>query len=175
MASRAAPTPVVDRDAVYAFFESGDCVAVDHSGKALWQRSLTTDYGKFDNNHGLGASPTQTESQVIINVEHKGPSYLIALDKKTGTTTWKTERNSSSSWSSPIVVQANGQSQIVVSSGGTVDGYDAATGKSLWSIGGLDGNSVPSPTAAGNLVYVGARVQSSVRMARPPNRIYASH
>ena len=158
MASRAAPTPVVDNDAVYAFFESGDCLAIDHTGKLLWQRSLTTDYGKFDNNHGLGASPTQTASQVIINVEHKGPSYLVALDKKSGATTWKTDRNSSSSWSSPIVLNADGRTQIVVSSGGTVDGYDAATGKSLWSIGGLDGNSVPSPTAEGKMLYVGARV-----------------
>ncbi len=102
MASRAAPTPVVDNNAIYAFFESGDCLAVDLAGNPLWQRSLTTDYGKFDNNHGLGASPTQTESQVIINIEHKGPSYLIALDKKTGATTWKVDRNSSSSWSSPF-------------------------------------------------------------------------
>ncbi len=158
MASRAAPTPVADDRGVFAFFESGDCIAVDHAGNPLWQRSLTTDYGRFDNNHGLGASPTQTESLVIINIEHKGPSYLVALDKNSGATTWKTGRNSSSSWSSPIVVNANGQQQVVVSSGGTVDGYAATNGKSQWSIGGLDGNSVPSPTASGNLLYVGARV-----------------
>ena len=158
MASRAAPTPVVDDRGVFAFFESGDCLAVDHSGKPLWQRSLTTDYGKFDNNHGLGASPTQTDSMVIINVEHKGPSYLIALDKKSGATAWKADRSPSSSWSSPIVVDQHDQQQVVVSSGGSVDAYDSATGKSLWSIGGLEGNSVPSPTASGNLLYVGARV-----------------
>ncbi len=158
MASRAAPTPVVDDRAVYAFFESGDCFATDHSGKQLWNRSLTSDYGTFDNNHGLGASPTQTDSLVIINVEHKGPSYLIAIDKSTGATTWKSDRNSSSSWSSPIVVNSNNQLQLVVSSGGTVDAYDTTNGQSLWSIGGLNGNSVPSPTVSGNLLYVGARV-----------------
>ncbi len=119
---------------------------------------MTADYGKFDNNHGLGASPTQTDDSVIINVEHKGPSYLIALNKTSGETSWKTDRNSASSWSSPIVVRSEGKPQIVVSSGGTVDGYDIATGKSLWSIGGLDGNTVPSPTAAGNRLFVGARV-----------------
>ncbi len=158
MASRAAPTPVADDQGVFAFFESGDCIAVDHSGKPMWQRSLTSDYGKFDNNHGLGASPTQTRSLVIINVEHKGPSYLIALDKNSGATTWKADRNPSSSWSSPIVVDQLDQQQVVVSSGGSVDAYDSATGKSLWSIGGLEGNSVPSPTASGNLLFVGARV-----------------
>ncbi len=158
MSSRAAPTPVVDSRGVYAFFESGDCLAIDHAGKQLWGRSLTSDYGKFDNNHGLGASPTQTETSVVINVEHKGPSYLIALDKGSGKTAWKTDRSSSSSWSSPIVMNIDGKQQIIVSSGGTVDGYDAASGKSTWSIGGLDGNSVPSPTASGKMLYVGARV-----------------
>lgn len=43
MASRAAPTPVVDERGVYAFFESGDCVAVDHAGSLLWHRDLTAD------------------------------------------------------------------------------------------------------------------------------------
>lgn len=158
MASRAAPTPMADDQAVYAFFESGDCLALDHSGKLLWHRSLTSDYGKFDNNHGLGASPTQTDRSFIINVEHRGPSYLIALDKRGGSTQWKTDRASSSSWSSPIVLELNKQMQVIVSSGGKVDGYDASTGKSAWSIGGLDGNSVPSPTPFNDWLLVGARM-----------------
>ncbi len=158
MAARAAPTPMVDAQGVYAFFESGDCLAVDLSGKLRWHRSLTADYGKFDNNHGLGASPTQTDQLVIINVEHRGPSYLIALQKANGSTHWKVERSSSSSWSSPVVIKAKDRSQIIVSSGGTVAGYDVASGQSQWSLGGLDGNSVPSPTPAGERLLVGARV-----------------
>ncbi len=125
MASRAAPTPTVDQRGVVAFFESGDCLAVDHNGQLLWHRSLTSDFGKFDNNHGLGASPTQTDDLFILNIEHKGPSYLIALEKSSGATRWKSERASSSSWSSPIVMQVGGETQVVVSSGGTVDGYSA--------------------------------------------------
>ena len=99
-ASRAAPTPIVENDAVYSFFESGDVVAVDHKGKRLWQRNLTADYGKFENGHGLGASPVQAKGHMILNIEHKGPSYLLALGNKTGATVWKTDRPSSSSWSS---------------------------------------------------------------------------
>ncbi len=158
MASRAAPTPVVDDKCVFGFFESGDCLAVDLAGKLIWHRSLSTDYGKFDNNHGLGSSPAQTSQHLIVNVEHRGPSYLIALNKSDGSTAWKRERGSSSSWSSPIVLDNAGKSQIVVSSGGTVDGYDSASGEGLWSIGGLDGNSVPSPTPSEGVLFVGARV-----------------
>ncbi len=157
MASRAAPTPMVDRNGVFAFFESGDLVAVDHSGKLVWNRSLSSEYGAFDNNHGLGSSPTQTDSLVILNVEHKGPSYLIAIDKSNGKTVWKTDRKSSSSWSSPIVLSAETNKQVIVSSGGAITAYAADTGVPIWNVEGLDGNSVPSPTFADESLYIGAR------------------
>lgn len=157
-ASRAAPTPLVDSNAAYAFFEGGDVFAVSHEGKALWHRSLTKDYGRFENNHGLGSSPAQTDDLVIINIEHKGPSYLLALNKKTGETVWKTERPSGSSWTSPIVAETTRGAQIIVSSGGSVTAYDPSNGSQVWTIGGLAGNSVPSPVASNSRLYVGARV-----------------
>lgn len=157
-ASRAAPTPLVDSSAAYAFFEGGDVFAIGHDGKALWHRSLTTDYGKFENNHGLGSSPAQTDDLVIINIEHKGPSYLLALNKKTGETVWKTDRPSGSSWTSPIVAETTNGTQIIVSSGGAVTAFDPSNGSQIWTIGGLAGNSVPSPVVASSRLYVGARV-----------------
>ncbi len=157
-ASRAAPTPLVDSNAAYAFFEGGDVFAIGHDGKALWHRSLTTDYGKFENNHGLGSSPAQTSDLVIINIEHKGPSYLLALNKKTGETVWKTDRPSGSSWTSPIVAETKTGTQIIVSSGGAVTAYAPSNGSQIWTIGGLAGNSVPSPVVANSRLFVGARV-----------------
>lgn len=158
MASRAAPTPMVDAAGVYAFFEGGDLVGLNHDGSVKWHRSLTSDYGKFENNHGLGSSPTQTTELVVVNVEHKGPSYLLAVEKSTGETRWKVDRPSGSSWTSPIVVNHDGNQQIVVSSAGTVDSYAVSDGKQLWTVGGLSGNSVPSPTAVGPYLFVGARI-----------------
>jgi outer membrane protein assembly factor BamB len=158
MASRAAPTPLVDANGVYAFFESGDFVAINPDGSLKWSRSLTDEFGKFDNNHGLGSSPTQTTELVIVNIEHKGPSYLLAVDKQTGETRWKADRPSGSSWTSPIVVQQEGKEQVIVSSGGSVSGYSTVDGKQLWSFDGISGNSVPSPTVAGPYLYVGARI-----------------
>lgn len=43
MMSRAAPTPVVDEKAIYAFFESGDLIALSHSGETLWKTSLASE------------------------------------------------------------------------------------------------------------------------------------
>lgn len=168
MVSRAAPTPVVDEHAVYAFFETGNVVAVSSKGQELWQRDLTADYGKFDNNHGLGSSPAQNESHLFLNIEHKGPSYLIALDKLSGETAWKVDRESGSSWSSPIVANINGSEQLIVSSAGSVIGYDPKNGNQLWTVAGIEGNTVPSPTAIGSKLFIGARlpefaVEGSVR------------
>jgi outer membrane protein assembly factor BamB len=143
--SRAAPTPVCDGKAVYAYFESGDVVALSLDGKLLWHRSLSKEFGKFQNKFGLSASPVQTADSVIVLVDDEGPSYLIALDKATGNSRWKTDRKSRTSWSSPAIVPANGKSQVVVSSAGSVDGYDPATGELLWSIDDVGGNTAATP------------------------------
>lgn len=155
--SRAAPTPVADQRGVYAFFESGDVVGLSLAGKPLWSRSLADDYGKFKSEFGLGASPVQTEDAMIILADNDGPSYLIALSKKDGKTLWKTERSPRQSWSSPAIVTVAGQPQVVCSSSGSVDGYDPATGKLLWSFDDVAGNTsaTPLPFAEGKFL-VGA-------------------
>jgi outer membrane protein assembly factor BamB len=158
MNARGAPTPVVDARGVYAFFESGDFFAVDHAGELVWQRDEKELAGKLQNNHGLGASPAQDADRVFLTLEHDGPSMLLAIDKATGKTQWQVDRESTKSWSSPVGVEVAGQVQVVVSSGGTVTGYAAASGKQLWSIDGCDGNSVPSPTPVGERLLIGARL-----------------
>ncbi|MGL6074187.1 MAG: PQQ-binding-like beta-propeller repeat protein [Fimbriiglobus sp.] len=156
MMSRASPTPVVDAGGVYAFFETGDVIALNHSGELRWQRSISKDYGEFKNNHGIGSSPSQTKSSMIILLDHTGPSYLLALDKAKGETTWKTERTSRNSWTSPVTATIQNRETILVSSSGTLDAYDAVSGKLLATQDGLTGNNIPSPTVVGDLILVGA-------------------
>ena len=167
MVSRAAPTPLVDDNGVYVLFESGDVRAFSHDGQPLWQRALFDSADRaFQNGHGYGASPAHTKDAVIILVDHRGPSYLMAVSKKTGDTLWKTERTSRSSWTSPRVVRIGDQTQVVVSSSGTVDGYNADTGESLWSHSGVSGNLIPSASVSGNHVFVGAAVSRTDPDAR---------
>ncbi len=155
--SRAAPTPLVDDEGLYVLFESGDLYGLSHSGEQRWHRQL---FGEGDsvleNRHGYGSSPTQTENAVIVLLDHEGPSYLAAFSKQTGKPLWKTERSSRTSWSSPQVARVGDADQVIVSSAGTVDGYDARTGKALWSLEGIQGNTIPSVTIAGDRVFVGA-------------------
>ena len=127
--SRATPTPVVDADRVYAFFETGDLVALTHSGQMAWSRSLTKEYGAFETRIGLAASPVQIGGTVVLLIDHEGPSYLLAVDKATGKTQWKTARDSRNSYASPAVMPIGTSDQIVCSSQGSVDGYDPIAGQ----------------------------------------------
>lgn len=158
MQSRAAPTPTVDKDGVYAFFESGDLIAISHSGDLRWRKNFADSLGPFQNGHGLGTSPAQNDPCLFLNLEHKGPSFLVAVDKQSGDIVWQKERPSSSSWSSPIVFHLEGKEQVVVSSAGSICGYLATTGEMLWEVKPVVGNSVPSPTVHNSEIVIGARL-----------------
>lgn len=158
MVSRAAPTPVVDENSVYAFFESGDVVACSHSGSLLWQRSLVKDYGKLVSNHGIGSSLAQTADGIIVLTAHDGPSYLLSMDKKNGKNKWKTDREPGVAWTSPVIADRQGVPEVIVSSRGTVKGYQGLTGELLWTFTGLSGNTIPSASVLGEFILIGAGV-----------------
>lgn len=147
--SRAAPTPVVDGKHVFAFFECGDLIALTHDGKEVWTKSLSKEYGKFTNKFGLSGSPVQTQSSVIVLIDDEGPSYLVSLSKADGAIQWKSDRTSRTSWSSPALLTMEGQPQIVVSSAGSIDGYDPSTGKQIWTFTDVGGNTATTPLPAG--------------------------
>jgi outer membrane protein assembly factor BamB len=94
-----------------------------------------------------------------LQVAHSGPSYILALDKGTGLNRWKTAHPSQTGWSSPAVLTRGGQSQVIVSTSGSVRALNAATGLEDWSFSGLEGNSTASPTIAGNFVLIGASTE----------------
>jgi outer membrane protein assembly factor BamB len=144
--SRAAPTPVVDEEGIYVFFESGDLFALDWQGNSRWQRKLTSEYGEIKAEFGISGSLAQHEASLFVLVENDGPSYLTAVNKTDGKTIWKADRASRISWSSPNVMTLAGVPQVVVSSTGFVDGYDLNTGNVLWTLDGLAGNTVATPS-----------------------------
>jgi outer membrane protein assembly factor BamB len=155
--SRGAPTPAVDAERVYTLFESGDLFALDHEGKELWRRSLVAEYGEFQGPHGYGSSPAQTDNALIVQVSHRGPSYLLAIDKATGKNLWKRDLPMQTAWSSPTLVKRGGRTEILVNSVGSVQAFDAKDGCQLWIIDGLEGNSTCSPSSDGTLAVIGSR------------------
>lgn len=155
--SRAAPTPVADKSGIFVLFESGDLIALDWTGDVRWQRSLTESYGGIEAEFGIAASLAQHGEFIYALIENNGPSYLVAIDKSTGESKWKMDRRSVISWSSPAVMTLAEVPQVVVSSVGTVDSYDTVTGKLLWTIGELGGNTVATPSQVdANRLIIGA-------------------
>ena len=165
--SRAAPTPVVDGKHVFAYFESGDVYAYTHDGELAWKMSLTDKYATPMNVFGLSASPVQTDDHVVILIDDEksrqgaGPpgaagkkgdakSYIVALNKTDGSVAWKTDRENRTSWSSPAIVPVGGESIIVCSSAGTVDGYAPSDGKLLFSFDEVGGNTATTPIPVGD-------------------------
>ncbi len=173
--SRAAPTPVVDKDLVITFFESGDVIALDHAGKKVWEINITDKYGKFKNKFGLSGSPVQNRNNLFILVDDEGPSYLLALDKASGKEIWKQERTSRNSWSSPAMHTIEGVEQVVVSSAGSVDGYDCLTGKLLWTFTDVGGNTACTPVSIGDgkffIAASAGRDGGNAEMARKSNAL----
>lgn len=162
MTSKAAPTPCVDRDRVYVFFESGDLIALDHGGGTLWARKLTEEYGAFQGNHGVGSSPRLTSRGLVVLVAHGGPCYLLSVDKVTGRNVWRAERESKTAWTTPCVIRRNGIEQVVISVNGTIESYDAISGRSLWSVDGIKGNLLSSATVSGGLLVAGSSDKGNV-------------
>ncbi|WP_063607886.1 outer membrane protein assembly factor BamB family protein [Zavarzinella formosa] len=154
--SRGAPTPCADANGLYAFFEGGNLIAFTHEGKVRWERSLVTDHGEFKGGHGVGSSPAQTADTLFLLIDHAGPCYLLAVEKATGKTKWKTDRTGKMSWTSPVIAMTGGHPVVVASSNGSVAGYAADTGKEVWRVDDVTGNTIPSASVLGDVVLVGA-------------------
>jgi outer membrane protein assembly factor BamB len=106
----------------------------------------------------LGSSLATTEKAVITLVVHSGPSYLLAADKQTGKNLWKADLKSGGGWSSPTVITSQNKQQVLISVSGGVTSYDATNGQQLWTVGGLKGNNIPSPSVdvEQNIVVAGS-------------------
>jgi len=152
-ASWASASPVTDGRILVAHFGSNGTFAYDLAGKLLWQ----TDLGDMQtrNGFGEGSSPAIHGDRVIVNWDHEGESFIVALDAKSGEVVWKTARpGEATSWATPLVVEREGRTQVVVPATGRSRGYDLATGKELWSLAGMTVNTIPTPVLRGSVVYL---------------------
>lgn len=149
--SWASGSPVTDGERVYAYFGSYGLHCLDMDGKKQWEKRFGL--MKTRNSFGEGASPALCGDLVLINWDQEGPSFLAALDKKTGAERWRTNRDEPTSWSTPVVVEHAGRPQIIVNAARRIQGYDPADGRVLWECGGMTTNVVPCPVSAGGTVF----------------------
>jgi outer membrane protein assembly factor BamB len=145
--SHASSTPATDGELVYCAFLDGDDMVVagyDFMGKQRW----LVRPGKFHSMHGFCSSPIIFDDKLIVNGDHDGDSYIVALDRSTGKTIWKTPReNKTRSYCAPIIRQLDGRTQMILSGDKTVASYDPNAGSLHWIIDG------PTEQFVASLVY----------------------
>ena len=149
-ASYAASTPAVDGRFVWAMFANGDVACFGHDGQLQWVRNL----GLPDNEYGHASSLIRHQSLLVVQLdqgmEQDRKSKLLAMDARSGRTVWETERPVGAGWSTPIVISAGSQEQIITCGIPWVIAYDPEDGREIWRADCLDGGyyAVPSPIFA---------------------------
>lgn len=147
--SYASPSPVIDGDATFVTFGSPGTARIDRkSKKVVWQRTdLICNHFR-----GAGSSPIIHDDLLILTMDGSDHQYLIALDKATGLTRWRTDRSTAyndidaatgkpeadGDWrkcfSTPIIIDVEGQPQLISPGAKAAFAYDPQTGTEIWTV-----------------------------------------
>ena len=148
----ASASPVTDGRLLLAYFGSRGLHCYDLEGNLKWEK----EFGKMKTRMGFGegASPALADGKVVINWDTEGDDFITALDAATGRELWRVPRDEPTGWSTPLVVDYNGQHQVIVNATKKVRAYDLDTGKEIWSCSGQTANAIPSPVTADGVVYL---------------------
>lgn len=164
--SYASGTPATDGKLIYVTFLQADfgslkertpgdliVAAYDFAGNQKW----SVKPGRFASVHGFCSSPILFEDKVIVNADHDGDSYIVALDRANGSTIWKVNRpNKTRSYVTPIIREIDGRTQMLFSGSKCVSSYDPHNGNLHWTMDGPTEQFVASLVYDGQLVYLTA-------------------
>ena len=178
--SFASSTPATDGERVYVTFLQTDgsegqnalatpgvmvVVAYDFAGREIWKKVS----GTFSSMHGYCSSPVLFEDLLIVNGDHDGDGYLVALNKSTGDVVWKTPReNNTRSYCTPIIREIDGRTQMVLSGDKCVASYDPRDGSRHWVIDGPTEQFVASLVYNGKLLFLTAGYPDKHMLAIDP-------
>lgn len=145
-------SPVTNGRHVYAYFGSRGLHCYDMAGKLVWQKDLGDMRTK--NAFGEGSSPALHGDTLVINWDHEGEDFIVALDAATGEERWRQKRDEDTSWSTPLIVEHDGRAQVITAATNKIRSYDLQSGKLLWETGPLTDNVIPTPVAGDGMAYV---------------------
>ena len=143
--SHASSTPACDGERIFCTFLDGTEVVVaayDFAGKQLWLKRP----GVFSSVHGFCSTPILYQDKVIVNCDHDGPGYIVALARTDGRELWRIDRpNRTRSYCTPLLRAAAGRMQMVLSGSKCLASYDPDNGRMLWIVDGPTDQFVASP------------------------------
>jgi len=165
----ASPSCLTDGELLFAWFGTGQLVALNLDGKLIWQRHLGRDYGPFQILWGHGSSPTLYKDRLILLCDHQGAAYLLAVEKRTGKTLWKADRGSDRrSYTTPLVVAGPAGDELIINSSERIDALDPSTGELLWYVGEPNRVPIAMPVFHNGVLYASRGYNSGPYLALKP-------
>ena len=187
--SRASSTPATDGKSVFVVFLKVDgrtvpapnvgtprpitpgvmvVASYDFEGNEQWKVKP----GEFISAHGFSSNPVLHGDLVIVNGDHDGDGYIVALDRASGDVRWKTSRpNHTRSYVTPIIRTMGGRTQMVLGGSLSVFSYDPTTGKAHWNIRGPTEQFVASVVSDDKMLYLTAGYpEKHILAIRPDGR-----
>lgn len=169
--SHASPTPVIEGGRLYAHFgHQGTACLNAADGKVVW----STREFSYAPVHGAGGTPVIVDDLLIFSADAKESPAVLALDKATGKLRWRFARVSDAkrkfSFATPLLIEVNGQRQLITPGSGVVNALDPKTGEEIWRVMYGEGYSVvPRPVYANGLVHVATGFDKPVALAIKPD------
>ena len=145
----ASATPATDGERVYVSLGSRGLVALDLDGNPIWH----TEVGRIDNYHGPAGSPLLHGDRLFIYQDQQPAGFVAAYDTATGEEVWRTAREATVGWGTPVLIRAGDRDELIVSSSRRVNAYDPDTGAELWRCEGNNFEVIPTPVVEAGLVF----------------------
>jgi outer membrane protein assembly factor BamB len=156
----ASPTPVIEAGRVFVHFGSYGTACLDTAtGKTLWSRNDLP----CDHEVAPGSSPIIVGNRLIVHLDGMDHQYVIALDKATGATVWRTPRSvdyskneplARKAFSTPAVTGSGAAMQLISTGADATMGYDAATGRELWQVRYKGFSNIMRPVVGGGMTFI---------------------
>lgn len=158
--SFASPSPIIEQGKLYCHFGTNGTACVDTATRKIdWVNSEL--HLKHEN--GPGSTPVLFGDLLIVHCDGSDVQFLVALDKKTGKTQWKTERSGAlnsnpqlkKAYGTPLILDIEGRSVLLSTGADWLYAYEPKSGKELWKLnyGVLGFSIVPRPVAAHGMLY----------------------
>lgn len=160
--SYASPTPVIEKGRLYVHFGAHGTACLDtETGRKIWERT------DFECHHfrGAGSSPILFEDRLILTFDGFDKQFQVALDKETGETIWRNNRDITfendygdyhKAYATPTIVMVEDQPVLVSPHANATSAYDPRSGELIWRVfhGGM--NAAARPITGNGLVFVNA-------------------
>jgi outer membrane protein assembly factor BamB len=140
--SYATPSAVVEEGRVYVHYGTHGTAGLNtKTGEVLWRR---TDLN-CDHVQGPVSSPILFENLLIVHLEGGDVQFVAALNKNTGETVWRYDRPRElyegvepvylvKAYQTPVIVEVDGQPQMLSNGALLVTSHDPRTGQELWRV-----------------------------------------